>query len=125
MWGLGHKCIADHFNDRLIVVEAGIGYESTFAKFRVFESYSWMSYIYGKEGTGDGKWYDCVIPNFFDPSDFFSTRGLKSPEDFEKEATRIEGKNAVLSLKYGACMLQYRKYSGPSDLMLSFSKCWP
>ena len=39
--------------------------------------------------------------SFFDPSDFFSTRGLKSPEDFEKEATRIEGKNAVLSLKYG------------------------
>lgn len=69
-WGHGHKPIADLLDGNLTVVESGIGYIDTFANFRVFESYNWMSYIYGKTGMNDGSFYDCVIPNFFDPDDF-------------------------------------------------------
>lgn len=68
-YGLGHKTIAESVNISL-TVEAGIGYKDTFAPFRVFESYAWLHYIYGLQKQGDGKNYDCVIPNYFDPNDF-------------------------------------------------------
>jgi len=54
----------------LLTIESGIGYTGIFAKHKVFESYSWMSYVYGLIRQGDGSWYDCVIPNYFDPNDF-------------------------------------------------------
>ena len=53
-----------------MTVEAGIGYRGVFAKYKVFESYAWMHYLYGLLGQNDGSWYDCVIPNYFDPEDF-------------------------------------------------------
>lgn len=57
----------------LQAVEFGIGYPGTFANFRVFESHAWRHTIYGKDqGTDwEGRWYDAVIPNYFDPDDFF------------------------------------------------------
>lgn len=67
--GTCQKPIADHFPGHL-TVEFGIGYSGTFSNYRVFESYAWMHYLYGKQGTPDGRSYDCVIPNFFDPADF-------------------------------------------------------
>lgn len=67
--GLAHKQIADAFPNHLFV-EHGIGYEGSFAKYRVFESYAWMHYIYGKQGIVDGRFFDTVIPAFFDPKDF-------------------------------------------------------
>lgn len=54
----------------LMTVESGIGYRGVFSKYRVFESYAWMHYIYGLLRQNDGSWYDCVIPNYFDPGDF-------------------------------------------------------
>jgi hypothetical protein len=50
--------------------ELGIGYTGVFARYRVFESYAWMHYVYGLLKQGDGSWYDAVIPNYFDPADF-------------------------------------------------------
>ena len=51
-------------------VETGIGYEETFAPFRVFESSAWMHYHYGKKkqrlNDNRGSDYDWVIPNYFD-----------------------------------------------------------
>lgn len=72
--GICAKPIADAFPDN-ITVEYGIGYGGTFSKFRVFESYSWMHTIYGSQGNNnphaiDGRFYDVVIPNYFDPDDF-------------------------------------------------------
>lgn len=52
-----------------LTVEMGIGYEGVFSQFRVFESYAWMHYIYGKLGES-ARWYDAVIPNYFDLDDF-------------------------------------------------------
>jgi len=54
----------------LQVVESGIGYTGIFAKYKVFESYAWMSYIYGLTNQQDGNYYDAVIPNSYDLADF-------------------------------------------------------
>ncbi|HEY8465034.1 MAG TPA: glycosyltransferase [Bacillota bacterium] len=54
----------------LTTVESGIGYTGVFSAFRVFESYAWMHYVYGLLKQEDGTWYDAVIPNYFDPTDF-------------------------------------------------------
>jgi glycosyltransferase involved in cell wall biosynthesis len=54
-------------------VEFGIGYGSTFAKYRVWESYAWMHANYAgyKDPTTiDGLFYDEVIPGYFDPTEF-------------------------------------------------------
>jgi glycosyltransferase involved in cell wall biosynthesis len=51
-------------------VEFGIGYDGTFSRYRVFESYAWMHYVYGLTKTPNGQYYDTVIPNYFDPNDF-------------------------------------------------------
>jgi glycosyltransferase involved in cell wall biosynthesis len=51
-------------------VEIGIGHRSSFAKYRIFESEFQRAWTYGTENIGDGKFYDCVIPGFFDPKDF-------------------------------------------------------
>ena len=69
-WGWGHQPIAAGLGESVMAVESGIGYGSTFAKYRVFESYSWMSHVYGRDNQSDGSWYDCVIPNFFDIDEF-------------------------------------------------------
>lgn len=60
--------IMDAFPNNL-VVEFGIGYPQTMAKYRVFESYAWMHYVYGRGGE-DGSDFDAVIPNYFEPEDF-------------------------------------------------------
>lgn len=68
-FGLFQKPIADAHPD-LMEVETGIGYPGTFARYRIFESYAWMHWVYGRDNVDDGRWYDCVIPNYFDPDDF-------------------------------------------------------
>lgn len=54
----------------LQAVEYGVGYEGIFSNFRAFESYAWMHHVYGKQGVVNGRFYDTVIPNYFDPDDF-------------------------------------------------------
>jgi len=57
----------------LVPVEYGVGYEGTFANFRVFESYAWMHTVYGfQQGAmkADGKFFDGVIPNSYEPEEF-------------------------------------------------------
>jgi len=66
--GWWHKPITDAVN--LAAIESGIGYRGVFAKYRVFESYAWMHYIYGRRKQDDGSYYDAVIPNYYDPVDF-------------------------------------------------------
>lgn len=66
--GVYQKPIADAVD--LLTIESGIGYPAVFAPHRIFESYAWMHYIYGKLKIEDGVWYDAVIPNYYDPDDF-------------------------------------------------------
>lgn len=69
--GLCHRPIADAFPDHLMV-EFGIGYpgSGTFAPFRVFESYAHQACTYGQLGITQGRFFDAVIPSYFDPDDF-------------------------------------------------------
>ncbi len=80
--GTFHKEIADTVAIPN-TVEIGIGHRSSFARFRIFESEFQRAWNYGYEDNqyntlpvpgnrnkGDGSFYDCVIPGFFDPDDF-------------------------------------------------------
>jgi len=66
--GCLHQTIAEAVG--LLTIESGVGYRGVFAKYRVFDSYAWMHFIYGILGQEDGGWYDAVIPNCFDLTEF-------------------------------------------------------
>ena len=69
-FGTMQKPVADALS-KVIVCELGIGYENSFAPHRVFESYPWMNYIYGKENRMlNPSLYDAVIPNYYDLDDY-------------------------------------------------------
>jgi glycosyltransferase involved in cell wall biosynthesis len=71
--GTANKPIEDMLPN-MMVVEFGIGYAGTFAKFRVFETYAWLHTVYGttthNAATLDGKWYDAVINGYVDEDEF-------------------------------------------------------
>lgn len=74
MGGHAQKPVADALS-HLMSVEYGIGHPGSFSAYRVFESYAWMHTVYGSEtygkpGAADGKWFDAVIPGYFDIEDF-------------------------------------------------------
>lgn len=66
--GTAARPIAQAFPDNL-AVEFGIGYSGVWSDYKVFESYAWRNYIYGKYNM-DGQFFDTVIPNFFEVEDF-------------------------------------------------------
>jgi glycosyltransferase involved in cell wall biosynthesis len=71
-WGSGVRPVCDAHPD-LITVEPGIGYAAGhWARWKVFESYAIYHAYCGLDNVGTCKqdWYDCVIPNYFDPDDF-------------------------------------------------------
>jgi glycosyltransferase involved in cell wall biosynthesis len=71
-WGSGVRPVCDAHPD-LITVEPGIGYAGGhWARWKVFESYAIYHAYCGLDNVGTCKqdWYDCVIPNYFDPDDF-------------------------------------------------------
>lgn len=71
--------IAQAFPEAL-PVEFGVGYQGTFSPYRVFESYSWMHCVYGWQSLNgpmseQGRFYDTVIPNYFEPDQFPAGQG--------------------------------------------------
>lgn len=73
-WGSGVQTICEALKDSMIVVEPGIGYaDGSFADFRVFESHSIKNNYMTTDQikySGNMRWYDVVIPNYFDLDDF-------------------------------------------------------
>lgn len=55
----------------MIACEWAVGYEGIYTEFCAFESSAWMHHIYGIKRWRNGRFYDAVIPNFFDPSQFY------------------------------------------------------
>lgn len=79
-WGSGHAKVAEDHKD-LFCVEPGIGcFNNLTVPFSVFESYAVMHYIYGKYNIAP-KFYDAVVPNYFDTNDFLPR--IKTQEDFD------------------------------------------
>ncbi len=71
-WGSGVRPVCDAHPD-LITVEPGIGYaHGHWARWKIFESYAIYHAYCGLDNVGTCKqdWYECVIPNYFDPDDF-------------------------------------------------------
>ncbi len=83
--GAAHQQIAEAHQD-LMTVEYSIGYCSSFSIYRVYESHTWRHVTHGfqvqkefnVEGGGDGRFFDAVIPLFFDKADF-TVRTKKEP----------------------------------------------
>lgn len=78
---IGGNCqqpIAEAFPNHMCC-EFGIGYQGTFAPYRVFESYAWMHAVYawqqGAPMSANGKFYDAVIPNYFEKEQFPAGKG--------------------------------------------------
>ena len=67
--GLAQQTIAAA-HPTLMCVEYSIGYIGSFSPYRVFQSQAWMHMTYGRQGIGNGRFFDTVIPGFFDPADF-------------------------------------------------------
>lgn len=68
--GLCQKVIADAFPNNM-AVEYGIGYDGTFSKYRVFESYPWLHTVHGLQRDHyHGNFYETVIPNYYDIEEF-------------------------------------------------------
>jgi glycosyltransferase involved in cell wall biosynthesis len=68
--GTSQQQIAELHPD-LMCVEYSIGYISSFAPYRVFQSNQWRSFTHGMQGPNyDGRIFDHVIPLFFDPAEF-------------------------------------------------------
>jgi hypothetical protein len=71
------------------VAEWAAGYEGVFAKYACFESYAWMHHPYGKHlSYNHGRWYDAVIPNFFDLDDWETLRREEAHFTAQAEALR-------------------------------------
>lgn len=71
-WGSGVRPVCDAHDD-LIVVEPGIGYAGGhWAQWKIFESYAIYHAYCGISGVGycNQKWYETVIPNYFDLEEF-------------------------------------------------------
>jgi len=71
-WGSGVKPVCDA-HPEMIHVEPGIGYSSGhFATYKIFESYAIYHAYCGLDAvaTCTQKWYETVIPNYFDENDF-------------------------------------------------------
>jgi len=85
--GWHHKPIADAIPG-CMAVESGIGYEGIFARYKVFESYAWRHFLYGKHNTNDGNAYDAVIPNAYDSREFPVIEGPK-PEQYMLLVSRM------------------------------------
>jgi glycosyltransferase involved in cell wall biosynthesis len=69
MSGWSQRSIAEALPD-LLHCEPFVGYEGILTPYCAFESEAWRHFLYGKWGIGDGRYFDDVIPNFFDPDDF-------------------------------------------------------
>lgn len=75
--GKTQAAIQQAFPDH-VVAECGVGYEGILSETpKCYESEAWRHYLWGKTGVVDGRWFDVVIPNSFDPIDY-EYRAVKS-----------------------------------------------
>lgn len=79
MSGWSHRDLIAAFpHPEHLVVEVGVGYSGVATHFRVFESYMWMQTVYGEKQSAmaaNGSFYDAVIPNYYNPTEFDAGKG--------------------------------------------------
>lgn len=89
--GASQKYVADCHPD-LMCVEYSIGYQGSFSDYRVYESHIWRHWTYGRQSIEDGRFFDAVIPVFFDPSEF---PVCYDPEDYFLYCGRFVSRKGV------------------------------
>lgn len=68
--GSVQRAIAEAFPHH-VKAEVGIGYVGAMRETHwCVESEAWRHYLYGRHGIDDGRFYDTVIPNSYDPDEF-------------------------------------------------------
>jgi glycosyltransferase involved in cell wall biosynthesis len=67
--GQSQKPVSDRHPD-LMFVEYSIGYMGSFSPYRVFESRAWQHSTYATQHIGDVRYWDAVIPLFYEPEEF-------------------------------------------------------
>jgi glycosyltransferase involved in cell wall biosynthesis len=89
--GTSQQPVAEGLPD-LMTVEYSIGYISCFSKYRVYESHVWRHHITGAQDSWDGRFFDDVIPLFFDPAEHpFNP----TPEPFALYVGRLTEKKGI------------------------------
>lgn len=106
-WGYGHYDIAVATD--LTAIETGIGYPQSFARFRVYESYS---FLHIKTGGEIVNYYHAVIPNCYYASEF---EGATRPPSIQGRYVAFVGR--IMTNKGFAVVLETFKYL-PEDYTL-------
>lgn len=96
--GSAHAAIQQAFPNH-VVAESGCGYEGILRTTPVcYESEAWRHYVWGKTGVNDGRYYDTVIPNAFDPDDYRFEAGKGDYLLFMGRLTARKGLEVVAEL---------------------------
>ena len=125
-WGAGTRPICDAHPD-LITIEPGIGYaHGHWANYKIFESYAIYHAYCGLDNVGrcNQKWYDIVIPNYFDLSEFEYSEKKK---DYFLFLGRVyDGKGLNIAIQATEAIGAKLKVAGqPSDHYAEDSWVWP
>lgn len=99
--GWAQRPIADAFPE-MLAVEYGVGYEGICLNQCAFESYAWMHHVYGLRGIGDGRYFDAVIPNFFDQNEFIFNPTAGDYLLFLGRVTHRKGVQAAINIAKAA-----------------------
>lgn len=125
-FGLAQKPVCDAHSD-LICVEPSIGYPSSFAPYKVYESYAVMHGLQGpdKVANAEYKFYDVAIPSGFDLNEFEYT---EKKEDYFLMCGRMVWSKGVdiaaqVCEKIGAKLILAGTSFGPRDCNLGDE--WP
>jgi glycosyltransferase involved in cell wall biosynthesis len=95
--GSAHKPVFDKFAEDCFGVEYSIGYQGTFANYRVFESHAHRSFIQGLYKNNRGNYFDEVIPVPFEAETFPYKRYRSSPEYLAYVGRITESKGVALA----------------------------
>jgi glycosyltransferase involved in cell wall biosynthesis len=122
-WGNGVRKVCDEVqnnsaNKNALVVEPGIGYaKGHWARFKVWESYAMMHAYGGMDRVGycNPDWYETVIPNYFDVSQFEFKDGVEKDDYFLFLGRVFEGKGVHIAIDIAQRLGIKLKIAGQKD----------
>jgi glycosyltransferase involved in cell wall biosynthesis len=122
-WGIGHEYVAKENKD-MIVVEPGIGsYNKLVAPYAVFESYAVLHHIYAKYDMSP-RFFDCVVPNYFDSRDFINPADLESAMvSIRQQTGHSETLKKILQLKPKAYAVLIARIVPAKGIQLAIEAC--
>lgn len=119
-FGYAHAACVKHFNDKAIIVEPSIGYDSMFAPIKIFETYAQLHKMHGLCKKNVEFNQEFVIPPGFKKEDFTFKKDKSNIALFLGRITESKGAQAA----YGMCNAigQEIYFAGPNILGLKDTK---